>query len=129
MDSDFVFHAMRDHPRHDVAMLGGMWCFKNDKNRVLGRTLLTQLLKDEAQSSRSTKNDQVLLERVVWPRIQGIVMHHDAYLCHLYPGARPFPTKRNRNGTHVGCIRPCTTPLPICPEKCRPQSHLDWIFC
>ena len=50
--------------------------------------------------------DLDFLNKLVWPRpaIKNSQMSHDAYSCHKYPHARPFPTRRPPDFQHVGQV-------------------------
>ena len=50
--------------------------------------------------------DLDFLNQVVWPRraVKESQMSHDAYTCHKYPNAKPFPTQRPPDFQHVGQV-------------------------
>jgi len=139
LKSDKILHVMRDSVYHTSEIMGGLWCFHNKKNRTLGQHVLNLILQG-VESRNSLKkiepfklNDQIVLNRYVWPLLMGDSMHHDAYLCTLYKGSIPFPRQRNTTYNFVGCRRPCygleeDTPRK-CPIECRPAQHKDWEFC
>ena len=86
--------------------------------------------------------DQQLLAKYLYNVIFPDLVAHDSYLCGKYESMeyfRPFPSQRlshkdlklpfpfnfvgsNGGSMHVGNEG-------ICPEKCRPQDHKDWILC
>ena len=50
--------------------------------------------------------DLDFLNQKVWPRpsVRRSQLSHDAYTCHKYPNARPFPTQRADDYQHVGQV-------------------------
>ena len=50
--------------------------------------------------------DLDFLNQVVWPRpaIRASQMSHDAYSCHKYANAKPFPSQRPADFQHVGQV-------------------------
>lgn len=131
--SSEMLHVMRDNPKHSSKIMGGMWCLRNKKNPILANELVMKVwrkaMKRNATHESSIGNDQLVLNKVVWPRLVNDVMQHDSYLCSRYKGSRPFPTQRIQ-GTFVGCKRKCQyKDLSKCPERCRPKNHQDWKYC
>ena len=135
---------MRDHPFHTAKIMGGMWCFRNEIDRPLAKSLLMKILSkaqkrvpgiQEAQKG----NDQHVLDYYIWPIVKSKTMVHDAYHCSWSPGGRPFPTQREITGPNaepfIGCTtRPCIYDMNkidfmLCPRECRPKLHQDWAFC
>jgi len=133
LNTDKIMHVMRDHLLHKIPILGGMWCFRNYKDRKLGQQILKLLLEEAdlrpyGRESRKD-NDQSILRTVMWPMIKHDVVQHDSFACESYPGSEPFPTKRIKGG-FVGCVRDCEEGEPlVCPKACRPKEHEDWIYC
>ena len=124
-----IFHVMRDFPAHTSNIMGGLWCFRNFKDRTLGYNLLVEIFKNAKTRVESLKSDdQTLLNKFVWPIVKADTMQHDSYSCKKYPGARPFPNKR-ANYHFVGCIRPCGNWAKQCPIECRPPNHKYWRYC
>ena len=139
-----VCHVMRDHPLHTAKIMGGMWCFRNEINRPLAKSLLIKIL-SKAQKRvpgiREAKknNDQHVLEYYIWPIVKKQTMVHDAYHCWWSPGGRPFPSQRQIIGPDaepfIGCpARPCIYDVKVidfllCPQECRPKMHQDWAYC
>ena len=95
-----AIHSIRDHPNHDRPLNGGMW--GGTRNAV----------PDMAQLVRKWSNrdaymgDLDFLNQVVWPRpnVKASQISHDAYSCHKYPNAKPFPTQRPPDFQHVGQV-------------------------
>ena len=141
MDSDAVLHGMRDNPSHDIALLGGMWCYKNQMNRAGGKYYLERIL-NEAKKVK-VKEDQTILNKVIWGHANkmqdlgmGNVMHHDSYLCKRFGNARPFPKQRRPDDYFVGRPRSegslGNTAMKkhlVCPVVCRPSYGQDWENC
>ena len=72
--------------------------------------------------------DQHILNQYIWPKVENDSLQHDSYTCDLFPNTKPFPTKRKKY--FVGCVRDCWVfKDEICPEKCRPINHQDWLYC
>src|SRR5262249_9683013 len=83
LSSDRDFHVMRDHPHHNVPILGGMWGVRNS------------LLSDMRQLVESYNKgdfwqvDQNFLASTIAPRVRAHWMEHDEYF-----SGRRFPTRR-----------------------------------
>ena len=98
-------------------------------------------------------SDQFLLEMYVWPWAKLTILQHDAFTCQKYSKSRPWPTKRvlektgpnvkiAKNGNvfernnfqpnFVGARFALNETLGedvLCPKRCRPPSHPEWIHC
>ena len=82
------FHVMRDHPRHGVAMLAGMWGVKfRGTYKILGK------LPDEIKGDHY-QVDQEWLRMFVWPFAKRDVLVHSEYDWNLEP-------KMNRRAFHI----------------------------
>ena len=76
------------------------------------------------------EDDQNVLQNYLWPEVKNDAIQHDAYLCNIFPGSIPFPSKRSPNREFVGCpVHNCTDGAKKCPKQCRPEYHQDWLFC
>ena len=79
------------------------------------------------------KVHKVILFSRPWAR--AIAMSHDAYSCKEFSHTSPFPTQRTEGlGNFVGSVVDTNSSLPfqaefVCPKKCRPKNHQDWIYC
>ncbi|RMZ93791.1 hypothetical protein BpHYR1_019801, partial [Brachionus plicatilis] len=100
LKSDNIGHIMRDNPAHGTHILGGMWSFKVDKARDLGRKIYEKI-NDKKISSQFNPNktsrkgyDQYFLSDHVYNEIKDNSTIHDSYLCQRYPKSRPWPTQR-----------------------------------
>lgn len=128
MESGKIFHVMRDRPTHYSRIMAGTWCFKNKKNRTMGKDLFNIFMKKSSGLSLNSKRDQYVLNNHVWPKVENDSVQHDAYLCDSFKGSQPFPTKRE--DFFVGCVRDCWVFGKVeCPSKCRPRKHKDWKYC
>ncbi|KAF2352236.1 hypothetical protein FHG87_017008 [Trinorchestia longiramus] len=125
------FHIMRDHPLHyGTKVLAGLWGAFIGNPDDYGR------LRDLMFSQPVSYNkyfDQKLLQRFLWPFMQGDVVEHVSYHCQAYPGSIPFPTQRER-GKYCGWgpykIKESQIVVQIkCPEACRPKEHPQWLWC
>lgn len=82
--SDRMFHVMRDHPSHNVAVLGGMFGVKRP---LLGG--MREWIGDAPEYARAGMgSDQDFLTRVVWPRVRETTLIHDD---RVEPGPWPVP--------------------------------------
>ncbi len=139
LDSGKAIHAMRDHPRHDVPLLGAAWGARLDRPewRRFWRDVWSRMLNDPlANSSRETGYgaDQDLVAKHVWPwAVQSNqTMQHDSFHCLDFPGSIGFPTKR-LNATlnlvaAVALSRANAFKFRVeCPSECRRRP--EWIYC
>jgi len=137
MESEKSFHMMRDHPEHNIGMLGSAWGVKLTKKEV--RHKWEKAWKSGCQDSdgvmwmarNQTGPDQLFLKKYVWPWAKRDSMQHDSYFCKRYSGTRAFPTRR-KNETNNFVATVVAENMYIwekCPEKCRPREHPDWEYC
>ncbi|CAG0903904.1 unnamed protein product, partial [Darwinula stevensoni] len=134
LDSDFMFHIMRDHPGHYAYILAGLWGAKPHMDRELMANLTRRMLFHTESKHRKTF-DQEVLRRVLWPATKDRMMAHDSYYCtnpnFRGPTYRPFPTRiEGRLFVSYG-PRFANTKRNNrkCPAKCRPPDHQDWELC
>ena len=128
---------MRDHPQHDVAILGGMWGIKlTDETRLLIKQAFDRMFLTSTNllgSRTQPQHDQIVLKNYVWPVVKNRSMVHDAYFCQKWEGSVPFPSQRvDELRNFVGA--PYEMRLPFtkafhCPQACRPNDHQDWTYC
>lgn len=96
IESDKLFHVMRDYTGHNMDIPGGMWGWKKELG-TLG--IYDAMLK----WSSDPNGDQHFLSEVIWPKIKHSVMQHDTFSRGRYPGAMPFPGGDESNsGFFVG---------------------------
>lgn len=130
--SNYTFHLMRDHRKHNHLILAGMWGAKLYQRRDLIEGLTRALIVAGQGGDKST--DQNSLNNILWPTAQFDVMAHDSYQCQNNQmlsksplKVYPFPTMRN-GSCYVGGIGQQLT-ADKCPVACRPPNHKDWEFC
>ena len=82
--SDRDFHVMRDHPEHDVSILGGMWGVRNGPPRDMRALIDAQRHDDRWQV------DQEFLDAVIAPRVR----RAPAWSTMSIFARRPFPCAR-----------------------------------
>jgi hypothetical protein len=134
LDSKQTIHIIRDHPEHDVPILGGLWGVKSNKERLWMKNVSQYLLSPDVAQCYAGEGDQTFLEDYIWPRAtmyNKMTLEYDSFLCGKFPNSRPFPTRKKSPTLFVGCRRPnCTRDEhPECPMECRPPDHQDWIWC
>tara|TARA_R110000851_G_scaffold107051_1_gene227024 strand:+ start:17209 stop:17865 length:657 start_codon:yes stop_codon:yes gene_type:complete len=83
LNSDKLFHTMRDHPEHNTEILGGMW---GARKPILQD--IVQLMKAYTKGD-FWQVDQNFLREVVWPRVAYTTFTHDPFFAKI-----PFPTER-----------------------------------
>lgn len=136
IESGRSFHAMRDNPKHNVELLGGMWGGWNQFPRPF-KLIRKKIIRHAIGKYKGL--DQKILTRVLWPALfrSRDLFSHDSYLCTLFPMTHPFPTQRD-GASFVGKVFVAsekaraeeeTPKLRRCPRKCRPKTHPDWLYC
>ncbi|KAK7083274.1 hypothetical protein SK128_007041 [Halocaridina rubra] len=116
LESGKMFHVMRDHPQHNINVLGGMWGARWDNLVYRDNKRIIRLPPPSPQQVREIRNkmlqaaynlsdkgmDQTILGKLLWPKMKRSLVAHDSFHCKAYPtGWRPWPTQR-QNGTFVG---------------------------
>ncbi|XP_065679703.1 uncharacterized protein LOC136094074 [Hydra vulgaris] len=135
LESGKLVDSMRDNPQHGIPMLGGMWCYRNELNRELGIKIAKLCIekcmrRDTSKHLEANKgNDQHVLNSFVWPLVSQNVLIHDSYLYRSIAKSKPFPSKRDVNGSFVGETRDGNGRFVKCPIECRPKKHQDWEYC
>jgi len=101
INSEYLFHSMRDSIHHSLPLQGGMWGAKpcvqniqNDIDKFLSLNLETQF-KDQYFM------DQLFLNNVLWPKIQDICMCHTSSAV-IGSINKPFPI--NTKKYYIGQI-------------------------
>ena len=94
--SNKSFHVMRDHPKHQLHMLGGLWGFRPALNRSLSRLILRKIHNRELITVYENRADQTFLSTHVWPLAKSSLLVHDSFFCQDGFGhkGQPFPTRR-----------------------------------
>jgi len=134
---------MRDHPQHNVGLLGGAWGADLTRNisetngslisaRKKWKVTWKYILRDRKILSERHKlgPDQDLLTRLVWnPWGHRNALQHDAYTCHNFKNTVGWPTKRpmEPNNFIGSVVRENNRITQKCPIKCRRNRH--WEYC
>ena len=96
MSTKKTLHSMRDHPKHDIEIQGGMWCYNTTNSLIRASRILEVMLKKAERWSstlEATKRDgQIMLQKYLWLTLKNDVIQHDSYLCKYYPGSIPYPS-------------------------------------
>ena len=100
------FHVMRDHPLHNVPILGGMWGYHAKHLRHI-RTLIDDYYQTGRHHKVSWGVDQDFLSHSVWPIAKTDCTIHDSF-----HSDNPFPYGRRDELNFVG--------RPLFPD------HVDW---
>ena len=131
-----TLHSMRDHPKHHIEILGGMWCYRTTNSLTRASRILEVMLKNAERRSNTLEatkgDDQIILQKYLWPKLKNDVIQHDSYLCNYYPGSIPYPSQRSAINEFIGCathtVQHCSV-TKVCPKDCRPWDHQDWVYC
>jgi hypothetical protein len=99
LESDKDFHIMRDHPYHNVPILGGMWGVRNGLLRGIN---ITDKISQWAKFGRKGV-DQDFLDKIIYPLVKDKSLEHDDW-GRFGLDVRKFPTPRDENKTFVGEI-------------------------
>ena len=91
MESDKGFHIMRDHPYHNIEILGGMWGIK--KNIINDFRLLC----DDFRKGNYYQVDQHFLREIIYPIVKDNCMVHDEFF-NINKNSLNFPSKRENKG-------------------------------
>lgn len=95
-------HVMRDHPAHDVAMLGGMWGCRHSAE--FAELFQAKLKRWGAWDHKGC--DQEFLSQHIWPSVDHRALIHDSV--HQAAGIQVFPTHEPMDsriyGGFVGAI-------------------------
>lgn len=87
LNSDYLFHIMRDHPQHTAHIMGGMWGCRNMAGM---KDLIAQY---PYKSLKGT--DQLFLAQMIYPQVKKYAMIHDSY--NLFGDGIDFPSPRNKD--------------------------------
>jgi hypothetical protein len=99
LSSNKDFHIMRDHPYHNVPILGGMWGCRNGLMREIG---LSKLIDQWGKYERKGI-DQEFLAKFVYPLVKDKALEHCEFNLNFGAELTPFPVKRE-NFEFVGDI-------------------------
>lgn len=110
LQSDKIFHIMRDHPHHNFIILAGMFGTKKINNLNWIENLNNYIIKD------SHFYDQDFLKEIVYPLIKDNCLIHASF--HRYEEcSKPFPIPFNQNYNFVGEY--------VYADDSRSSSHID----
>jgi len=138
--SGTTFHIMRDHPLHNVDILGGMFGIlqSTPESKSLRKLEFEKMISDFGSSWRKGV-DQNALHAVLAPVAAKDALVHDSYLCQssLIKGSKqaPWPTQRHSGPNFTLPVEPNfvgNVDFSItkeCPQICRPKEHQDWMLC
>jgi hypothetical protein len=106
------FHVVRDHPHHNVSILGGVW--GSTKGAVPN---MLQLIKEWTGALDGYDADQQFLRHKVWPLVKANALQHDT--CHRdkFRGTVPFPAPLSYDNPRFCC--------EVFDANDRPRSY-DW---
>lgn len=96
LDSDKTYHIMRDHPAHDIEILGGMWGAKPKSGRKPVKDLIDLWLTTKAKKDY-WQVDQDFLRDVFCKRFDVLVdsfAHDEFFTAYSHGIIKPFPTER-----------------------------------
>ncbi|MCE2812254.1 MAG: hypothetical protein LW850_17850 [Planctomycetaceae bacterium] len=97
LDSGRTLHLMRDHPEHQVVIMGGMWGCKG------GAVGDIQDLIDRWGVWARKGQDQVFLREVIYPRFENDLLVHSELFSYGNEFCLPFPIPRPL-GEFVGAV-------------------------
>lgn len=84
LESDKMFHIMRDHPAHAIEILAGMWGVKSPMLRNI-KSLIGQYRKEKFKQF-----DQTFLRNIIYPQVKDYAYVNDEFF-----EKKPFPKKRD----------------------------------
>ena len=113
LSSEKDFHIMRDHPYHNIEILGGMWGVKNHFLKQM-----VQLCK-KFNKKNEWQTDQSFLKKIVYPIIKKNAITHDEFF-NYSKNQNKFPTIRAKKEFIGQAFN--ENDLPLNPE------HLDLLI-
>jgi len=96
LDTDKTYHIMRDHPAHDIEILGGMWGAKPKDGRKPIKDLIDLWLQTKSKKDY-WQVDQDFLKDVFWRRYNvanDSVAHDEFFSRFTHSIILPFPSQR-----------------------------------
>lgn len=91
IQSGAPLHILRDHPKHEMPVMGGMWGCRSEHFRNI-RSLILQWNRFDLYGC-----DQEFLARVVYPRYRDQAWIHSECIRFKGEVLRPYPTPREGN--------------------------------
>ena len=131
------FYIARDHPLHDIYILGGLWGAAPVRARRVLSNIFLPILTPTVARQYTGAGDQQFLGDFVRKHIMNNSLIFDSFHCAKMNG-RPFLSQRLNIYCFLGCIRPCCENITLsrdashvssCPLQCRPLEHQTWEFC
>ena len=91
LNSNKDFHIIRDHPYHNIEILGGMWGVKNHLLKDMNS------LCDKFNKEDKWQTDQEFLKEIIYPLVENNSFTHDEYFNYCNE-KKKIPVKReNKN--------------------------------
>ena len=111
LNSDKIFHIMRDHPHHDHTILGGMFGTK----KISEIKSWSSIINEHAQTGQKMY-DMIFLNNFIYPLIKDNVMVHASFY-KWENGSKNFPIPFDNQYKFVGEY--------VYADESRSQSHID----
>lgn len=99
LESDFIFHVMRDHPCHCCPVMAGMWGVRGGKGYGL-KSSIRGWLRHRTKADKPRTDQDFLAD--VWPAMGEYALQHGSYFQTEFPSTKPFPTPYSRKEGFVG---------------------------
>ena len=93
MESDKLLHVMRDHPHHYYKILGGMWGYKNYKQKLDVIKPMHMFLKQKNYNFK--RMDDMKFLDLIYDFLKGKSLEHDQFFKYKY--SQPFPDDSYKN--------------------------------
>jgi len=87
IESDKIFHIMRDHPHHNFPILGGMFGVK--KNNIIKSW--KYLIDNKIVQNGPRDYDQTFLRNIIYPKILKNSLVHSSFYKYENECVKPFP--------------------------------------
>ncbi len=98
LDSGKLFHIMRDHPLHNVAIMGGMFGTRKNPKIPSWKAHMNNV----PQYNASYMYDQIFLQQIVYPIVRDDAMIHSSFVRGQDEVCHNFPTEFDANYNFVG---------------------------
>ena len=109
LNSDQLYHVIRDHRHHDKKIMGGLFGMKWPSPIKLNiRQEVEDFILRRPNKVVKRGNDQIFLANRIYPRIKEHTLFHVDPGFRVFPGeiARPLPGPKRTESFFVGCYRP-----------------------
>jgi hypothetical protein len=90
INSDYIFHTIRDHKQHSIPVLGGMFGMRRGAINGTMSNLIQKALNEKNPIPGPVGEDQNFLKKYVWPQVSQNALEHDSQ-------GRCFGAKECRN--------------------------------